>query len=115
MGNQLKQLLKHNEGVHISGGDTVPMKKQVKGKTTFEMGGGWGDRIEIFNWSETPNKKHLPRITGWKNPLPKNGDLLKVQMKSGKTGIFEIVNIKYCDNPSDMFFADIKLLKYEGE
>lgn len=69
-------------------------------QVVFEVGGRWGDRIEL-DWERR-------RITGWKTPRPSSGDLLLVSMESGKTGILEIRNVKYVPDPPDMFFADVQ-------
>lgn len=55
-------------------------------------------------------------------PFKKEGDIVYRKMKSGKTGIYKIVEIKRCDN--DVLFADptgileyvkFEFIGYEGE
>ncbi len=75
----------------------------------YEYGGGWGDCIQFSG-----DYKGM-RIVGWKSRVPKEGDLLKVPMQSGKSGIFRIVNVDRKMDPRDMFFADIENIGYEDE
>ena len=65
----------------------------------------WGDRIQIFNWDER-------RICGWLSRIPKEGDRLRIPMKSDKIAEFKIINIEKCGDPPDMFFADIEDIDY---
>jgi hypothetical protein len=65
----------------------------------------WGNRLQIFSWE---NRK----IVGWLGTKPENGDKLHIKMQSGKIAEFEILNVKHCHDPPDMFFADIKDIRY---
>jgi len=99
------------EGIHILGGGTLPVIDHPDKDMTFDIGGGWGDRIQIDEWPKK-NNEGLASVIGWKNPKPKKGDKLRVPLESGKTMLCEFVDVRYCGNPADMFFADIKSLNY---
>ena len=68
----------------------------------------WGDSIR---WIDADSR----RLTGWLTPLPKVNDELHCDMRSGKTGRFRITKVKYCTDPSDMFFADAEWMGYLEE
>lgn len=68
------------------------------GAKIYEIGGGWGDAINWFDWKQL-------KVVGWKTPRPKEGDELRSKMQSGGTVRFVLVNIKYERDPADMFFA----------
>lgn len=92
-------------------------RNKTDGKTpvTFKTGGTWGDAI---NWQSTPlplEEGKTWRVVGWKTPRPSKGDLLEAKMQSGQTLIFEFVEVDYPDDPVDMFFADVKPLRYKDE
>lgn len=76
--------------------------------TIYKMGGGWGDCIE---WVDIKTGE----VTGWKTPLPMEGDILLVPMKSGKIGKYVFTHIKRCGDPKDMFFATIRFWEYADE
>lgn len=99
-------------GIHVLGGGEIPVKEHPNEQMTFDVGGGWGNRISIREWPKKDDE-NLASVDGHKNPKPRVGDLLRVPCKSGKTMICEFVDVKYCRDPEDMFFADIKALKYE--
>jgi hypothetical protein len=80
-----------------------------EGAATYQVGGGWGDRIE---WLD---KATLTRIAGWKTVKPQEGDVLTCEMQSGKTAVWLIQTVEHCGNPRDMFFADVLLVGYKGE
>ena len=72
----------------------------------FSEGGGWGNRIEWFNWETR-------KVVGWKTPKPQVGDLLHALMESGKVGEFEFTTVEPCGDPQDMFFATVKDIGYK--
>lgn len=43
---------------------------------------------------------------------PKIGDVFTAKMESGKIGVFEVVNVRWCGDPSNMYFADVKDVGY---
>jgi hypothetical protein len=67
---------------------------------------GWGDSIGFVNYDKR-------EITGHLTPLPKVGDEFQTKMKSGKIGRFKILSIRYCVDPSDMFFGTVEDIGYE--
>lgn len=82
----------------------------------YSVGGGWGDSILLDEKQEEVN---VYRCYGWKSRIPKVGDILTHTGKNGVTGekvlaVFQFKKIEPCENPRDMFFADIKLIGYEG-
>lgn len=54
------------------------------------------------------------RAYGWSYDV-KEGDLLRVPMQNGKTALLKFVNFKRCDDPADMYFADLEDVGYEEE
>lgn len=68
---------------------------------------GWGNTIAFYNWETR-------RIFGWKRGL-KVGDKLISKMQSGKTAEFEIIEIEYKRDPSDMFFGYVSDIGYINE
>jgi len=79
--------------------------------TWYKMGGIWGDRIE---WMHEMKDDGTGRIVGWKTPAPEPGDFIICPMRSGKTGQFRLMKIERCNDPRDMFFADVKWAGYFG-
>lgn len=99
------------EGIHVLGGGTIPVKEHPSKKMRFKMGGDWGNRIQQMEWPKKDND-NLATVVGWKNPKPRVGDELEVPMESGKMLLCKFVKVKNCNSPTDMFFADIKPIRY---
>lgn len=81
----------------------------------YIVGGGWGNAIEwsrpeqfsVDNASDT-----LFTVHGWKSRIPEIGDTLKAEfLKSWKW--FTFVTVKPCDDPPDMFFAEVRCIRQE--
>ncbi len=68
----------------------------------------WGDSIQINKIYDN----NAFRIVGWLKRLPKNGDKLLYETESGKILSGYIVNVDYCRDPGDMFFADVIPFEY---
>lgn len=80
---------------------------------TYDISGGWGDMITLFGeWKQGSSTQ---RVYGFKSRIPRVEDLLRLPMASGKVLLTEFIKIEKCEDPKDMFFADIKVLGYEGE
>ena len=62
---------------------------------------GWGNNISWLDWDKRS-------LYGHTTPLPKVGDEILSPMLSGKKGSFIIAQIRYCTDPSDMWFATVK-------
>lgn len=43
---------------------------------------------------------------------PKIGDVFTTKMISGKIGVFEVINVRWCNDPRNMYFADVKDVGY---
>ena len=43
---------------------------------------------------------------------PKPGDVFTSKMQSGKMAVFEVVKVRWCGDPSNMYFADVKDVGY---
>ena len=63
----------------------------------------WGDRIE---WRNTDEPFPL-KVVGWLERLPRNGDELLYETEKGDIAVGYFVDVEYCGNPKDMFFAEI--------
>ncbi len=68
----------------------------------------WGDSIQINKIYDNGSF----RIVGWLKRLPKTGDKLLYDTESGKILSGYIVNVDYCRDPGDMFFADVIPFEY---
>ena len=66
----------------------------------------WGDLVDWVNWD-----KRI--LSGFLRNKPKNGDILRCKMNSGKIARFTIKNVEYKSDPRDMFFAEADDLGYE--
>lgn len=64
----------------------------------------WGDSI---TWTNGAPDGHEGHVHGWVSPLPRSGDRLLVKMASGKWGAWLFTKVEPCENPKDMFFADV--------
>jgi hypothetical protein len=62
----------------------------------------WGHRI-------SPNLAKRKLDGHMSNPYVKNGDLLRLPTKTeGRYALYEIYNVKYSSDPTDLFFADFQ-------
>lgn len=43
---------------------------------------------------------------------PKPGDVFTAKMISGKIAVFEVIKVRWCGDPSNMYFADVKDVGY---
>ena len=59
--------------------------------------------------------KYPMKITGHLTNIPNKGDYVTCQMKSGRVGVFQVLEVKHCHDPRDMFFADLDPLGYADE
>lgn len=72
----------------------------------------WGNSIEIGRINKN---KGTFSIHGWLESRPHDGDKLIYETESGKYAVGYIVNVRYCDDPRDMFFADVIPFEYLNE
>ena len=72
----------------------------------FQLGGGWGNRIEFYRWPTG--------IVGWKGDPPREGDYVMGEMTSGEIGVWRVIDVNRMLDPADMFFADVMWLGYVG-
>ncbi len=68
---------------------------------------GWGNHIGWFDFDSR-------RVDGHMSPIPEVGDYIIAKMQSGKRGVFEIIQVKWCVDPHDQFFATVKDIGYEN-
>jgi hypothetical protein len=68
----------------------------------------WGNSIVFVAWPKMS-------VCGWKSREPKVGDLFRCRMKSDITALFIFQYVKYYEDPSDMFFADLLPVAEENE
>lgn len=68
----------------------------------------WGDKISIRKIYDNGSFQ----IVGWLYDRPIQGDWLIYEVQSGKYAKGIIHNIKYCQDPRDMFFADVLPVEY---
>lgn len=75
---------------------------------TFDTRGSetWGDSVKWWNVEQK-------RVYGWTSPRPRVGDVLKSEMRSGKIGVFVFVEVETFHDPEDMFFGNVRFVRYE--
>ena len=76
----------------------------------FNQGGGWGMNFKIMKQYE----EHY-RIAGHWPTSPENGDILLINMQSGRVGVFILQNMDHCLNPTDMFFCDAYFFGFQDD
>lgn len=81
----------------------------------FHMGGVWGYHIEFWDKPSSAGMSTIQSVWGHYTPTPSDGDILEMDMKSGKITLWVFYNCRYPGNPDDMFFADISFLGYKDE
>lgn len=64
------------------------------------------DEIDIY-WHDFD-----ARVVIGHSGQPKPGDVFTSKMLSGKIAVFEVVNIRWCNDPRNMYFADVKDVGY---
>lgn len=69
---------------------------------------GWGNHISWFNWENR-------EVVGHKQRTPKVGDLLLMEMKSDRIGVFRFIEIDQQRDPPDMFFGKVEDVGYDGD
>ena len=106
MGFQKERNLIYNK----EAGELTPVIKRGKEVRLYKMGGRWGSAINIWYWPKKLGDKC--EVQGHKNPKPIKGDLLLMDMESGKTLLSMFTNVRPCNDPPDMFFAEIKEVDY---
>lgn len=119
----------NNESNHI---DNNVKHKSIKDELLFDGNEGiihiqYDYRNEVKHISETPEIFDTSKYNSWGSsvnvdsyyeahghltPIPRRGDLILQTMKSGRKCFFVIKYVRQCDNPSDMFFADIHPIGY---
>lgn len=62
----------------------------------------WGNSIQVRRID-----KNTFSIVGWLPNKPHNGDKLIYKTKGGHDAFGYIVDVKYCGDPRDMFFANV--------
>lgn len=65
----------------------------------------WGNKVYFSSFEDR-------RISGHLQDRLKLGDEVRSQMSSGRVGRFEVIEIEYCRDPTDQFFATVKDLGY---
>lgn len=59
-------------------------------------------------WLDWENR----RVSGWTSPSPKIGDELTCEMVSGKTLLFEFIDVEVMLDPPDQYFATVRDVDY---
>lgn len=65
-----------------------------------------GDGINFY-WSN-----YDKRVVCGHDGRPQRGDVFTCKMQSGKIAVFEVIKVRWCGDPSNMFFADVKDVGY---
>lgn len=81
---------------------------------TYKIQGGWGSAINIDgNCRQNKQGRPFYKGHGFQSRRPNEGDLLLIDMQSGRTMVTKFFDIDYCRDPNDMFFWKAWLLHYE--
>lgn len=86
-------------------------------KGDYELGGGWGNSIQLSNPEQFKyfNMDTIFNVHGWKSypqSKPKVGDTLVGEFEKSWMK-FEFIEVEYKYDPPDMFFAKVKLIERE--
>lgn len=68
---------------------------------------GWGDSIYFTDWDKR-------RVAGHLTPTPKEGDIIRCKMESGKIARFKFDKVDVMSDTKDQFFATVSDLGYEA-
>lgn len=103
--NNIKKFLKNKRTKKL-------IKHLKKDRRIYNYGdiNGWGNSISFFShWEDR-------RITGFKKPNVRDGDELRIPMKSGRITVCAIINVENCGHgEGDQFFADLLDIGYLDE
>jgi len=86
-----------------------------KMNANYELGGGWGHHISLMNkdsFHKVNLSKETVKVYGHITPRPSVGQTIIGEFQKSYI-LFEFVDIKYCADPPDMFFAEIKAIDQE--
>ena len=84
----------------------------------------WGDNIQLFTpFAERRsglfkrNKDLWGRMVGWmpKTKRPVAGDIILMPTADGQTAVLSVEAVYHVDTVSDMFFAEVKFIRFMGE
>lgn len=79
----------------------------------YELGGGWGARVSLTypnNFSSLNLNTDLVDVNGHYTPRPSVGQTLVGEFEKSYIK-FEFIEVKYCRDPDDMFFAKVKAVE----
>jgi hypothetical protein len=88
-------------------------KEFREGYQIFKNNNKWGDRIESTLIGNEFKYGRYFQHTGWSPIIPEKGDMMLINMVSGKVAISIFTNIEKRNHPPDMFFAKSKILGYK--
>ena len=81
----------------------------------------WGDYIELF----TPfaprrggmfkSKELRARMVGWMPKRPVAGDTILMPVPDGATAVLLVEKVEYSYTVADMFFADVRFMRFMDE
>lgn len=75
---------------------------------------GWGHDYMWRKAERHEDGRERGRISGWGLGI-RNGDVLVLKGRSGERYRFVVEDIEYCDDPYDMWFADVVAEKARGK
>lgn len=84
-------------------------------KGDYKLGGGWGCHVSLSNpdeFSQIDLNTQTVRVYGHITPRPRVGQTLVGEFQKSFIK-FEFVNVEYCHDPQDMFFAEVKAVAQE--
>lgn len=82
----------------------------------------WGDNIQLITpFAERRsglfkrNKDLWGRMVGWMPKKPVAGDTILMPTVDNKTAVLSVEAVDHVDTVSDMFFAEVKFIRFMGE
>lgn len=76
----------------------------------YKLGGVWGCHVSLLNpneFSKTDLNTQTVKVYGHISPRPRVGQTLVGEFQRSFIK-FEFVDVEYCSDPPDMFFAEVK-------
>ena len=92
-------------------------KKQIAGQVPTEgrmydlRNCCWGHSIVFSGDGKQP---HTRKVCGWLTPYASKGDTFLFPATKGMA-VFQFIDIKNCDDPRDMFFGTVGIIRYATE
>ena len=84
-------------------------------KGDYTLGGSWGNHISLMDskgFSGLDLNTAAAAVSGHTTPRPKVGQTLVGEFQKSFIK-FKFIEVKYCEDPPDMFFAKVKAIEQQ--